>query len=65
MCNGITNSSELPGPPNGPSFSNLPSVCQQERMIQKGFQITKIETVMQNVFAAAAASSTGEPRQLL
>ena len=34
-------------------------------MIQKGFQITKIETVMQNVFAAAAASSTGEPRQLL
>ncbi len=31
----------------------------QERMIQKGFQITKIESVMQNVFAAAAAASTG------
>lgn len=33
---------------------------KQERMIQKGFQITKIESVMQNVFTAAAATiSTG------
>ena len=28
----------------------------QERMIQKGFQISKIEGVMSNVFSAAAAS---------
>jgi hypothetical protein len=28
-------------------------------MIQKGFQVTNIESVMQNVFAAAAASSSG------
>jgi len=36
----------------------------QERMIQKGFQITKIESVMQNVFAAAAAASTGSMKTL-
>ena len=34
-------------------------------MIQKGFQISKAETVMQNVFAAAAAAATGKLRSSL